>query len=840
MTILTDLNNLESAGLIRLARLQPELEYLFQHALVQEAAYASLLESDRQRLHRSVGEAVEDLYGDCLDERAAMLAYHFERAGDAARARRYFLKAGKINLKAYANQEAETLFRRALSLAQQADADRALALAGLGAALHSLGRFDEALAVWQESVALYRQMDCWDDVGSLYARMARTAWFAGDTPGGLRWARLAMEVMAAAPEGRGLARVLHETARACFFNGLPQEARHFGERALAMAGRLQLVDVEADTLVTLSMLPNQTTEAVIAQLDRAIALAEDIRLLSVASRAYHNRGIVRTGLLGDLHGAFQDFVRATEIAHLRGSVREELLALVNQGFCRLRLGDIPAAREIQRRVVQLSSQLVASDQPERELLTIGLLLAWYEGRTDEALAAARAWYAQGQERGDLQARVHAALTVAEFQIDLAQAGEPADLDEAEAILNAVLPDSQRGFSVQVEALCALAHIHARRGQVAEARRLLACAQAVEELPAPVWRQLGFLLVEKEVAEAEGDWDRALACAEEIANAYARRGWRWAQTFATEVWATLHERRGAAADLKRAQTLLREALVAFEEMGAHPRAAHLENRLQAVRARLADQALAYAQSAQELAAARRIQESILPVAPPRLPGWDIAASLQPARQTSGDFYDFIPLPAGAWGFLLADVADKGAGAAMYMAISRTTLRNAANLAGAAPAETVRTANDSLLTDTRSDLFVTLFYGVMTPADGQFTYVNAGHNPPLLWRAGATQPLWLPRTGLALGVISDVAWEALTITLNPGDVLISYTDGVTETQNADGELFGEQRLAAVVAGCAHQPAGEIQSAILTALRAFAGAMPPFDDTTLLVIRRTTGVL
>lgn len=835
MTLFADLNNLESAGLIRLARLQPELEYLFQHALVQEAAYASLLESDRQRLHRSVGEAVEELYGDCLDERAAMLAYHFERAGDTALARRYFLKAGRINLKAYANQEAETLFRRALSLTQQPDEERALALAGLGAALQGLGRFEEAIAIWQDSVALYQQLGCWDDVGSLYARIARTAWFAGDTPGGLRWARLALAVMAEAPEGGGLARVLHEAARACFFNGLPQEARHFGERALAMADRLQLVDVEADTLVTLSMLPHQPTEAVIAQLDRAIALAEEFRLLMVASRAYHNRGIYRTGLLGDLHGAYQDFVRATEIAHLRGSVREELLALVNQGFCRLRLGDLPAARQIQSRVVQLSGQLAAGDQPESELLTMELLMAWYEGRTTAALAAARAWYAQGEQRGDLQARVHGALTVAEFQIDLAQQGGPADLEEAETLLKAVLPYSERGFAVQVEGLCALAQIHARRGQVDEARRLLARAQAVEELPAPIWRNLGFLQVEKEVAQAEGDWETALTRAEEIANSYARLGWRWALAFATEVWAALHERRGAPADLKRAQTLLREALVAFEEMDARPRAARLENRLQAVRTRLADQALAYAQSAQELAAARRIQESILPAAPPHLSGWDISASLQPARQMSGDFYDFIALPAGVWGFLLADVADKGAGAAMYMAISRTTLRNAANLAGAAPAETVRAANEQLLTDTRSDLFVTLFYGVMTPADGRFTYVNAGHNPPLLWRAGASQPIWLPRTGLALGVISDMVWEDRTVTLHPGDVLVCYTDGVTETQNAAGDLFGEQRLAAVVERCARQSAGDIQLAILTALRAFAGETPPFDDTTLLIIRR-----
>ena len=116
MTVISQLSKLESAGLIRLAQYEPELEYLFRHALVQDAAYSTLLTTDRRRLHQAVGEAVETLYADRLDELAAMLARHFQRAGDEQHALDYYVRAGYSALASFANQEAETLFRSALAL----------------------------------------------------------------------------------------------------------------------------------------------------------------------------------------------------------------------------------------------------------------------------------------------------------------------------------------------------------------------------------------------------------------------------------------------------------------------------------------------------------------------------------------------------------------------------------------------------------------------------------------------------------------------------------------------------------------------------------------------------
>ena len=157
MTVMGQLNTLESAGLIRLAQYEPDLEYLFRHALVQDAAYASLLDTDRKRLHRLVGEAVERLYADRLDEYAAMLARHFERAGDDQHALEYFICAGDAALAAYANQEAESQYRSALALTCS-EAQRATLLAGLGEALYRQSRIEEAIQTWREGIELHQAL----------------------------------------------------------------------------------------------------------------------------------------------------------------------------------------------------------------------------------------------------------------------------------------------------------------------------------------------------------------------------------------------------------------------------------------------------------------------------------------------------------------------------------------------------------------------------------------------------------------------------------------------------------------------------------------------------------
>jgi len=241
-------------------------------------------------------------------------------------------------------------------------------------------------------------------------------------------------------------------------------------------------------------------------------------------------------------------------------------------------------------------------------------------------------------------------------------------------------------------------------------------------------------------------------------------------------------------------------------------------------------------AQELSLAGKIQASFLPREVPQITGWQIAAALEPARETSGDFYDFIPLPDNRMGLVIADVADKGMGAALYMALSRTLIRIYAHECCDEPSQALEAANRRILRDTHNDLFVTVFYAVLDPQTGTVTYCNAGHNPPYILRGQDGEPPQpLGRTGMPLGLFDDQIWEQRTVHLAPGDALVIYTDGLTDALNHDEDMFGDSRLLDVLQSCRGSSAQAIQRALLTSVHAFAGGTPPFDDIALMVVHR-----
>ena len=236
-------------------------------------------------------------------------------------------------------------------------------------------------------------------------------------------------------------------------------------------------------------------------------------------------------------------------------------------------------------------------------------------------------------------------------------------------------------------------------------------------------------------------------------------------------------------------------------------------------------------AQELAFAGRIQQSFLPNEIPQHPNWDFAATLIPARQTSGDFYDFVPLGDGRLGLVVADVADKGTGAALYMALSRTLIRTYAMQFPDAPGKALELANERILSDTESDQFVTVFYGVLDLANGRFTYANAGHNPTYHLN-GSVQSL--TKTGIPLGMFEGMAWQEETIQINVEESLILYSDGVPEAQNSAAAEFGEDRMLAI-AQQSFADAATRQNAIADAVHQFVDGAPQFDDITLMVATR-----
>jgi serine phosphatase RsbU (regulator of sigma subunit)/DNA-binding NarL/FixJ family response regulator len=255
-----------------------------------------------------------------------------------------------------------------------------------------------------------------------------------------------------------------------------------------------------------------------------------------------------------------------------------------------------------------------------------------------------------------------------------------------------------------------------------------------------------------------------------------------------------------------------------------------------------QTLAHEKVTRELAIAGQIQASFLPTNLPHLPGWQLAVTLDPTSEASGDFYDFIPLANGHMGLVIADVSDKGMGAALFMALSRTLIRTYAAEYPTQPEVVLDATSRRMLEDTRAGLFVTVFYGILDPTSGTLTYCNAGHNPPCLLSPRNKAPVReLPKTGMALGVVEDTAWGRRSIQIEPGQALVLYTDGITEAQDQHETLFGRQRLLEFlgtmdVPSESRRPSAQhIQDALLAEVHRFMGQAPQLDDVTLVVLVR-----
>lgn len=239
---------------------------------------------------------------------------------------------------------------------------------------------------------------------------------------------------------------------------------------------------------------------------------------------------------------------------------------------------------------------------------------------------------------------------------------------------------------------------------------------------------------------------------------------------------------------------------------------------------------------ELAEAARIQTSLLPPAPPAIKGWDIAVKMLPARETSGDFYDFMILDNDKLGIVIADVSDKGLGAALFMAMASTLFRTFLVRHPGLPALAIGTVNERILHDSGGSSFVTAFVGILEPDTGRLRYVNAGHVPSILISAQKSKAVdLLKRTGIALGVLPNETWKQKMAKLIPGDLLLFYTDGVIEAQNRRGEFYGSERLLDLARSQAGAPAQRVVDVILADLSRFMDDAPRSDDVVLIALVR-----
>lgn len=243
--------------------------------------------------------------------------------------------------------------------------------------------------------------------------------------------------------------------------------------------------------------------------------------------------------------------------------------------------------------------------------------------------------------------------------------------------------------------------------------------------------------------------------------------------------------------------------------------------------------------EQLRIGREIQLSLIPNGCPSLRGWEFAAVYEAAQQVGGDFYDFVFAPdnGSEMQMVIADVTGKGVPAALFMATCRTTIRSE-SLRGDGPAKTLRQANRVIATDTRYPLFLTAFCARLSADDGVVSYANGGHERPLWLRAATGKCEELDSHDPLLGFTRDMEYHEYRVELAADDLLVLFTDGVTEARAADGSFYGDERLQALVTSRQWPSAKALLEAIVDSVASFRDDTPPFDDMTMVVVRRTSG--
>ena len=243
---------------------------------------------------------------------------------------------------------------------------------------------------------------------------------------------------------------------------------------------------------------------------------------------------------------------------------------------------------------------------------------------------------------------------------------------------------------------------------------------------------------------------------------------------------------------------------------------------------------------DLEAAKEVQQAFLPRRTISIPCISCETFYQPARGIGGDYYDLLSLQSGRWGIAIGDVSGKGIGAALIMASLQASFKFQALQPHLKLSTLIGDVNQLVYKSSPKNIFATLFYAEYEPAKRMLNYVNAGHNPPLVLRPkdGSCEIFRLPSTGIPLGVSGDSQFASATFQFEIDDVLVAYTDGITEADNRQHELWGEQRLEALLKSCSRKSSKEIINAILEQVSTFANGQPQRDDITLLVMRVEAG--
>ncbi|MGC9469831.1 MAG: hypothetical protein ACP5HS_14645, partial [Anaerolineae bacterium] len=569
-------------------------EFLFKHDLLREVTYESVLKRVRQAHHALVADWLIANAGDRIGEYAGLIGEHLARGGREEEAGGYLLRAAEAALGAYSSREAERFCRRALALVSPGapfDGQRAALLQGLGRALQTQNRREEAVSVLREGIDLYRALGDLDGLAATACELSAALWRIEFQDASVAWpmCRKVVEELAAAPSSPGLARLLGEAGRTAWFAHQPYETiAAYCRRSMEMAKHLGLVEVELDGLITLGLADPVADEAVRA-LEQAAAQAEQHGLSEVAARACLDLAVMLEELRGDYGAALPYRRKSFELARRTGDVP---MALMSLSWLVMHYGHVGKLQEVPALLsASLSSMHVPEERARAVQLEAESTLRIFRGDFAQALASARLGVAHARNCKDLAAVVWHNFWIEAACLARTELYGPGGLSEAEEAVRESLEIVESDPLLGVRALFTLklARIEALLARSDVARRLLAEGERLlsqiklSGLDSRGLHQAHELTDDTRfyLARAEGAWDAALALARSRIDRCQKGGARWQEArWLLQVGDCLHAR-GGSGDQEQARQVYRQSLGLFTDMGADGYVRAVEGRLASV-------------------------------------------------------------------------------------------------------------------------------------------------------------------------------------------------------------------------------------------------------------------
>ncbi len=533
-----------------------KIVYTFEHGLIPTTLLESLSSLRRRKLHRRVALALEAL----RPENYETLAYHNRQAGDEVQARKYLRLAGQRALAAYANEQAEHELREALAL-NPTGAERGALLGDLGEAQFCLSHFKEAYKNWLDAVQVYKELGDLDKAAWYYARAGRSVWYTSHPSHGLSVCKDGLADIGALTADRpeqletpGMAALLHETARAYRFNNLPEEALPLCWQALDLAGRLGLLDVQADVYATLGVLQHLPPEESREYLSRAVEISELAGLLLQAIRAHENLGELQQ-VMGQLNEAISNHVRAREISRKMGNRDWEYHQVYIIARLQLKMGRFSDAARTLAEMEAIEPELVYPEMECMQRRSLQAELHRYLGELDRAAAEMQACLVNACAAQDeyLIANLLQQLAGTLLQLDR--------LEEAAGVAGEAVRFSEQTRGINyVSSRYEMQAVRIRQGWIEEARELLEQARSNLGRVLVTTDQAWLLWMEARQAAVEGRLPDALRFYESVTDRAGEIGVRWFQAHLLREWA------GVVQDAGQSRELMRRSSELFKELG----------------------------------------------------------------------------------------------------------------------------------------------------------------------------------------------------------------------------------------------------------------------------------